>query len=80
MEHKEINLEISVWVAVKRKNDIRVEECHGRHEFNDGEDKITLSSFLMHLPNGKHFDISTLLSQEASQTIINKLIDSNGIR
>ncbi len=80
MEHKEINLEISVWVAIKRQNDIRVEECHGRHEFNDGEDKIKLSSFLMHLPNGKYFDISPLLSQESTQTIIDKLIESNGIR
>ena len=50
----------------------RVEECHGYHEFSEDEEKSReLVSFKILLDSGEEMDISSVLTEEMKQKILN---------
>ena len=49
----------------------RVEECHGLHEFNEDEEKSReLVSFKILLDSGEEMDISSVLTEEMKNKIL----------
>lgn len=49
----------------------RVEECHGYHEFSEDEEKSReLISFKILLDSGEEMDISSVLTQEMKNKIL----------
>jgi hypothetical protein len=50
---------------------VRVEECHGKHEFNEDEEVgRQLESFKILLDSGEELDISFSLTEEMKQKIL----------
>lgn len=61
-------VDAKIVVAVKRNSDIRVEECHGLHTFDDGCDKLKFVHSVVIL-GSKSLDITKYISQDGLDAI-----------